>query len=127
MTEPMKKEEWAELAESGLSAKIGNLLMSFGVADDVAKRMDVDFQYTNGTLSVTLHSPRPLATIQSLTERCEELEGALKSVRLDICEAGVVVFRIGQPETTFDYIGSVIGDEVTWEEWEARQALKDKP
>lgn len=65
--------------------------------------------------------------VRRLEAENERLREALEQVRLDICESGVVVFRISPPsQTTFDYIGQELGDEVTWEEWEARQALNKK-
>lgn len=54
--------------------------------------------------------------------RIAELEDALKAVRFDIAsEASNVIFR-PDGSTTFDYIGWVVGDPVSWDEWEARQA-----
>ena len=61
----------------------------------------------------------------SQQERIAELEAALKSVRKDITTCGEIVWRPNGAETTFDYIGSVVNDPVTWDEWEARQIGAD--
>ena len=58
-------------------------------------------------------------------ERIAELEAALKSVRKDITTCGEIVWRPNGIETTFDYIGRLVNDPVTWDEWEARQIGAD--
>ena len=51
-----------------------------------------------------------------------ELRAALANVRDDIGRtAPEVIWRGEQPETTFDYITNIIGDELTYDQWVAKE------
>ena len=144
MTDETTLEELEALAESGFTAgpwRLGcNLTrvctayhtdedtLPNGWAKSVAKInhpkwMGILQSAANGKLIAA--APSLLATTIAAKKREKELLEALRNIRVSLGNVGEVVWQVGQPETTFDYITRMIGDELTRDEYEKTRASKD--
>lgn len=65
------------------------------------------------------------AMLRALLARVDELSGALRDVREEICTGPVddVLWHSGYPvaETTVDFITNTLGDDWTYDEWVEKQ------
>ena len=120
----MTLEELEKLADSGFYAgewqdTSHGVLISGHDAELIKWDGELSDTKRLSTLELIAATPSLLTELIAAKKREIELVDALRDIRVSLGNVGEVVWRTDQPETMFDYVTRMIGDGLTWDEFDA--------